>query len=292
MKKFSRIGSCLISISVLLGSVMMPAFATGDANVVIGKKLSFEEGNTPFIYEERTMIPLRAVSEALDSTVFWFSETSKIQIVNYDTLLVLQIGNGSMAKYKIENGEVSSNAQIIELEVVPMIHNDRTYVPLRAISEAFDASINWDNPTRSAIIIPNDKDTNDVSVSDMTGLPNATLCSVYGVICNENGKYYLRSLTENAVGDYAKIFFCTPKETSISDDTKYDEYVSQYWTEQFGTENPTGMVVRYTGFTVAIEGGTCASLDKTTTGIKSLGYYDDYMKSLGLDFVPFSSLNM
>lgn len=292
MKKFSRIGSCLISISVLLGSVMMPAFATGDANVVIGKKLSFEEGNTPFIYEERTMIPLRAVSEALDSTVFWFSETSKIQIVNYDTLLVLQIGNGSMAKYKIENGEVSSNAQIIELEVVPMIHNDRTYVPLRAISEAFDASINWDNPTRSAIIIPNEKDTYDVSVSEMTGLPNATLCSVYGVICNENGNYYLRSLTENAVGDYAKIFFCTPKETSISDDTKYDEYVSQYWTEQFGTENPTGMVVRYTGFTVSREGVVLASLDKTTTGIKSLGYYDDYMKSLGLDFVPFSSLNM
>lgn len=292
MKKFSRIGSCLISISVLLGSVMMPAFATGDANVVIGKKLSFEEGNAPFIYEERTMIPLRAVSEALDSTVFWFSETSKIQIVNYDTLLVLQIGNGSMAKYKIENGEVSSNAQIIELEVVPMIHNDRTYVPLRAISEAFDASINWDNPTRSAIIIPNEKDTYNVSVSEMTGLPNATLCSVYGVICNENGSYYLRSLTENAVGDYAKIFFCTPKETSISDDTKYDEYVSQYWTEQFGTENPTGMVVRYTGFTVSREGVVFASLDKTTTGIKSLGYYDDYMKSLGLDFVPFSSLNM
>ena len=122
MKKFSRIGSCLISISVLLSSVMMPTYATGDANVVIGKKLSFEEDNAPFIYEERTMIPLRAVSEALDATVFWFGNTSTIQIVNYDTLLVLQIGNGLMAKYRIENGETSDECETIQLEVVPMIH--------------------------------------------------------------------------------------------------------------------------------------------------------------------------
>ena len=292
MRKFSRIGSCLISISILISSVMMPAYATGDTNVVIGKKLSFDDGNAPFIYEERTMMPLRAISEALDATVFWFGDSNSIQIVSYDTLLLLQIGNGLMAKHKIENGEASKERETIQLEVAPMIHNERTYVPLRAIAEAFDASITWDNPTRSAIIIPKEKETYDVTISEMTGLPNATLCSVYGVICKENGNYYLRSLTENAVGDYAKIFFCTPKETSLSDDTKYDEYVNKYWTEQFGTENPSGMVVRYTGFTVAREGVVLASLDKTTTGIKSLGYYDDYMKSLGLDFVPFSSLNM
>lgn len=293
MKKFLKAASFLTAISVVAGSFAMSAFAAGDANVVIGTKLSFEEGNEPFIYEERTMMPLRAVSEALDATVFWFDDSSSIQIVSYDTLLLLQIGKDVMAKYKIENGEANKDdRETVQLEVAPMIHNDRTYVPLRAIAEAFEANITWDNPTRSAIIIPKEKETYNVTVSEMTGLPNATLCSTYGVICKRDGSYYLRSLTENAVGEYAEIYFCTPKETSLSDDTDYDEYISRYWAEQFGSENPAGMVVRYTGFTVAREGAVLAALDKTTTGIKSLGYYDDYMKSLGLDYIPFSSLNM
>lgn len=295
MKKFTKICSCLMSVGMLASITAFPVHAAGDANVIIGEKITFESGNEPFIYEERTMMPLRAISEALDATVFWFSDRSGIQIVSYDTLLSLQIGNSLMAKYKIVNGEVvEDEKETIELEVVPMIHNDRTYVPLRAIAEAFDASINWDNPTRSAIIVPNKKTTNDVTISEMTALPDSTLCAVYGVICKESstGLYYLRSLTENGIGAYSQIVFCTPTNTSMSDETKYEDYVNQYWTEQFGVEDPSGMVVRYTGVTASVNGVIRAALNKTTTGIKSLGYYDDYMSSLGLDYTPFENSNM
>ena len=156
------------------------------------------------------------------------------------------------------------------MEVTPIIHNDRTYVPLRAIAEAFDATITWDNPNRSAIIIPNKKVMNEVSVRDMTTLPSGTLCAAYGVIRNESGAY-------------SQISFCAPKKTSISDDTDYNEYLASYWLEQFGTENPSGMVVKFTGVTAAVDGATRLVLNKTTTGIKSYGYYDTYMKSLGID---------
>lgn len=295
MKKFTKLCSCLLAMGILSSTAVFPVHADGDANVIIGEKITFESGNEPFIYEERTMMPLRAISEALDATVFWFSDRSGIQIVSYDTLLSLQIGNSLMAKYKIVNGEVvEDEKETIELEVVPMIHNDRTYVPLRAIAEAFDASINWDNPTRSAIIVPNKKATNDVTISEMTALPDSTLCAVYGVICKESstGLYYLRSLTESGVGAYSQIVFCTPTNTSISDETKYEDYVNQYWTEQFGVEDPSGLVVRYTGVTASVNGVIRAALNKTTTGIKSLGYYDDYMSSLGLDYIPFENSNM
>lgn len=295
MKKFTKICSCLAAASIIASTFSPVAFAEGDANVIIGQKVTFESGNEPFIYEERTMMPLRAISEALDATVFWFSDRSGIQIVSYDTLLSLQIGNSLMAKYKIVNGEVvEDEKETIELEVVPMIHNDRTYVPLRAIAEAFDAKINWDNPTRSAIIVPSEKKTNDVTISEMTALPDSTLCAVYGVICKEpgTGLYYLRSLTESGIGAYSQIVFCTPTNTSISEETKYEDYVNQYWTEQFGVEDPSGMVVRYTGVTASINGVIRAALNKTTTGIKSLGYYDDYMRSLGIDYTPFENSNM
>ncbi len=292
MKKTVRLISGIMIICLLVLSVPFSAFAAGDANVIIGNKLEFEKGNEPFIANERTMMPLRAISEALDATVYWFSEDKRVQIVCYDTLLSLQIGNTVMGKYKIVNGEVSNKPESIELDVAAMIHNDRTYVPLRAISEAFDAQITWDNPNRAAIIIPKNIDKNEVLISEMTLEPSGTLCAAYGVIMRDEatGLFYLRSLTRNTNGNYSMISFCTPKRTSISDDTEYGEYVSQYWSEQFGTENPSGMVVYFTGVTAMVEDVPRAVLNKTTTGIADLGYYDDYMESIGVDFEPFDGL--
>lgn len=286
MIKFKRLAAALLSVGILASVVPATVSADGDVNVVIGNKIEFEEGNEPFIYEGSTMMPLRAISEALDATVYWFQDTNNIQIVSYDTLLALTIGNSMMGKYKIENGEPVSQPESIKMSVKPMIVNDRTYVPLRAISEAFDAKISWDNPNRSAIIIPNEKVMNKVSVRDAAALSDGTLCSIYGVIGKDsgNGTFYLRSLTRNESGSYSQISFCTPKKTSISDNTDYNEYLTKYWLEQFGTENPSGMVVRFTGVTADLENSTtCIILNKTTTGIKSLGYYDTYMKSLGID---------
>ena len=69
----------------------------------------------------------------------------------------------------------------------------------------------------------------------------------------------------------------------MSDNTDYNEYLAKYWNEQFGTENPSGMVVLFTGVTATVDGATRVVLNKTTTSIKSFGYYDTYMKSLGID---------
>lgn len=282
------------SVAGILSACLMAAspaavFAENE-NVVVGKKLTFDEGAEPIIHNERTMIPLRAVSNALDATVYWFEDTKSIQIVHYDTLLSLQIGNNTMGKYKIINGEPSSEAESISLEIPPMIFNDRTYVPLRAISEAFDAAISWDNPNRSAIIIPSEVEENNLTVKEMNEAPEGTLCSVYGVISldTDSGMYYLRSLNKNANGSYSQITFCTPKKTSMSDDTDYSDYVSAYWGEQFNVANPSGMVIKFTGVTASLGGSMRAVLNKTTTSVKALGYYDDYMKSLGLEYDPYN----
>ena len=290
MKRFAKLTAIFILICMAVSMVSLSAFATGDANVVIGNRLKFEEGNEPFILQERTMMPLRSVSEALGATVYWIGEKKQVQIVCYDTLLSLQIDNNSMNKYKIEGGQLNKeNFETLTLEVPPTISNDRTYVPLRAIAEAFDAFITWDNPNRSAIIIPNEKTTNKVSVSEMLSLPDSTLCEVYGVIEKdfETNRFYLRSLTKNESGTYSKIAFQTPENASA--DAEGDP-VTQYWTDLFATDNPSGMVVRYTGVTLNYNGEICAALKRTSTGILSQGYYDTYMKSLGLDYEPFNTI--
>lgn len=285
MKKLAAIlVFCILAVS--LGQTMV--FAD---NVVIGEKLVFQEGNGPVIMDDRLMLPLRAISEALDATVYWFNDAKRIQIVRYDSLLSLQIGNNMMGRYTISGGQANL-IDNIEMNVPATIQNDRTYVPLRAISEAFDAEITWDNPNRTAILIPSAVTENKLSLSKIASQPTGTLCATTGVISRDSasGLFYIRSLQMGVNGDYDRIPLCTPTKTSISDDTDYSEYITAYWQEQLGSENPSGIVVKFTGITQLINGTTYLVVNKTTTGIQSLGHYDLYMESLGLSYTPFNNM--
>lgn len=277
---------------VLAACMMLGSLGTTDVfaedKVIVGEELQFAEGSGPVIINERLMLPLRAVSEALDATVYWFNDDKRIQIVLYDTLLSLQIGNNIMGQYSIENGKAEPKENI-EMDVPATIQNDRTYVPVRAISEAFSANIQWDNPNRTATIVPVKRTENLITVGEVPYQADGTLCALSGVIAmdSSNGSFYLRSLQKNSNGAYDKVYFCTPTKTSISDDTSYGEYISAYWLEQFGTENPAGTVVQFTGINTLIDGQQHLVINKTTTGIRSLGYYDTYMRSLGMSYDAF-----
>ncbi|MBR5152102.1 MAG: copper amine oxidase N-terminal domain-containing protein [Clostridia bacterium] len=278
----------LLVICVLVCN-MVPAFAA-ENKVVVGEQLAFQEGSGPVIINERLMLPLRAVSEALDATIYWFGEDKRIQIVRYDTLLSLQIGNSIMAKYEIKNGKAEPKENI-EMDVPPTIQNDRTYVPVRAISEAFSATIQWDNPNRTATIIPVIPKENKLLLSEVSYQSDGTLCAITGVICKDasTGAFYLRSLQKNLSGSFDRVNFCTPSKTSISTDTSYSEYITAYWQEQFGTDNPSGTVVCFTGINTLVEGVQHLLINKTTTGIRSLGHYDAYMRGLSMTYQTFGS---
>lgn len=285
---------------ILAAMMLLGSFATTVSaeklGVVVGENIDFAEGAEPIIVDNRLMLPLRAVAEALDATVYWFGDEKRIQIVLYDSLLSLQIDNNIMACYDIVDGNPVPT-ETIEMDVPASIQNDRTYVPIRAISEAFKADVTWDNTNRRAVVVPVKKEINQINVADIMKQPTETLFATVGVIGldNENGGYYIRSLQRNDMGDYDKVSICTPKSTSISDDTQYSEYIKSYWLEQFETENPSGTVVYLSGKTIEYQNsdGTASEkyflVNKTTTAIRSLGDYDSYMKSLGVSYEPFTS---
>lgn len=93
----------------------------------------------------RTMVPLRGVFEAMGAGVNWDGEKRSIRIDSKDNLtrLILEIDNKvmdvwtavSLMKYDIAN---------YELETAPVIMNNRTMIPLRAISENMAADVDWD----------------------------------------------------------------------------------------------------------------------------------------------------
>ncbi len=116
-----------------------------DVSVIIdGVKLEFDQ--PPIIENSRTLVPMRAIFEALGATVEWLPETEEIFAVCGDKEINMQIGNPNM--------EINGD-KTVSLDVTPKIVASRTLVPLRAVSEVFDADVSWDNPTRTVTIKTN-----------------------------------------------------------------------------------------------------------------------------------------
>ncbi len=88
----------------------------------------------PFINDGRTMIPLRFISESFNAKVLWNNSIQKITIQDGDIKIILTIGSK----------EMFVNQEKILLDSPPLIQNSRTFVPIRAISEALHAAIEWD----------------------------------------------------------------------------------------------------------------------------------------------------
>ena len=47
---------------------------------------------------------------------------------------------------------MTKNGEIIELDVPAQIINDRTLVPVRAVSESFNCKVGWDEATQTVAI--------------------------------------------------------------------------------------------------------------------------------------------
>lgn len=98
----------------------------------------------PAILNDRTMVPLRSVLEVLDYTVEWDADTQTATISRDDIPYEIAVTINSNVIYK--------DGTAIEIDVPACIMNDRTMIPLRAISEAFDMGVDWNATTRTVSI--------------------------------------------------------------------------------------------------------------------------------------------
>lgn len=100
----------------------------------------------PIIENDRTLVPFRAIFEAMGCAVYYNEEDGK-QIVTArraDNILMLTIGEDKMY----------FNGKEITLDVPAKIKDSRTLVPLRAVSEVFDCEVFWDGDTKIIEIYP------------------------------------------------------------------------------------------------------------------------------------------
>ena len=101
------------------------------------------QGTVPVIRNDRTLLPVRAVFEAMGGTVGWDNDT-RIVTLNLDgKTLYLQIGTAKA---------IDGNLAQYPLDTAPVIINNRTMLPIRFIVEFFDGTVEWDGDTRTVLI--------------------------------------------------------------------------------------------------------------------------------------------
>lgn len=118
------------------------------------RMLSFDV--EPFIENNRILIPLRGVMEGLGADVEWDQETRTVSVFTEDVNINLVIGENTAKVVKTVD-EVPSE-ETVELDVAAKLVNDRTFIPVRFVSEALGAKVDWDSTLRIAIIETMDKD--------------------------------------------------------------------------------------------------------------------------------------
>ncbi len=98
-----------------------------------GRELFFD--TEPYLNSEynRTLVPLRGITEALGARVGWDAQTSSISIQRYDTELLLQVG--SM--------DVMVNGSIRTMDIPVTIKDSRSYVPVRFVTEFLGGQVGW-----------------------------------------------------------------------------------------------------------------------------------------------------
>ncbi|TQR98771.1 copper amine oxidase N-terminal domain-containing protein [Paenibacillus ottowii] len=89
----------------------------------------------PEMKNKRVMVPLRVMSESLGANVEW--SDSEVILVKSEMKVKLAINKSTAEK----------NGKKIPLDVKPYTKNNRTYVPLRFIAEAFGCNVNYSNFT-------------------------------------------------------------------------------------------------------------------------------------------------
>lgn len=107
---------------------------------VDGTALQFE--SDPIIENDRTLVPMRAIFEALGATVSWDGSTQTVTSYKDDNTIVMTIGSGT----------IYLNGLPIESDVAPILINGFTYVPVRVISESLGCMVDWNGDTRTVTI--------------------------------------------------------------------------------------------------------------------------------------------
>lgn len=141
MFKKSILSLVIIAMLVTMFASIPLAQAQTPIRVTInGRALTLEVA--PTVQDGRTLVPMRAIFEALGARVHFDSATRLIRAARRESMVILQLGSR----------KAWVNGPETEIEAAPVSVQGRTMVPLRFVAEALGAEVNWNANTRVVAI--------------------------------------------------------------------------------------------------------------------------------------------
>ena len=125
----------LSGLNALLGQAQ--AGTVSPTVILNGQKLFFDV--PPLIENGRTLVPLRAIFEAMGAKVYWDAAARKVTATRGTTTVVMPL----------YSTKPTINGVVYTLDVPTKIVNNRSLAPLRFVCEAFGGKVTWNGNMRT-----------------------------------------------------------------------------------------------------------------------------------------------
>ena len=136
-KIIAKLGNKTSTIALYDESTRLIKMKINDVNYSINGE-SKKMDAKPFIKNNRTLVPLRFVVEALGGEVNWDGENRLVSVNS----------NGKNIELKIDSPIIIIDGKDVKIDQAAIIKGDRTYVPIRFIAENLDMIVNYINESR------------------------------------------------------------------------------------------------------------------------------------------------
>jgi N-acetylmuramoyl-L-alanine amidase len=144
------------------------ASASGDIQVYLdGQLLSFDV--PPQIENDRTLVPLRGIFEAMGASVDWDDAARTVTARREGVVIVLPIGSANP----------TVNGAVWPLDVPAKIVGGRTLAPLRFVGEGFGGQVSWNETSRTVTI-----DSPEPAAAPAVALPQSPSLTVRDALVN------------------------------------------------------------------------------------------------------------
>lgn len=170
-----------------------------------------DEGTVPIVEKDRTLVPIRAIIEAMDGKVEWDGNTNTV---------VLTVGDDVM-KLVIDSEKAFFNEEEYTLDSAPKVINDRTMLPIRFIAEKFKFSVDWDEKTSTITITKNISVNSDVTNNDPQAASKTLVVYYSATGSTEKVANYIKSAAN------ADIFELVPVDEYSSADLNWTDESSR-----------------------------------------------------------------